>query len=73
MALSKELLVEEWNLRYTRRRILALLCPCTNSFLSTKSEDTPFWTRDMWIFMMRLYLGCFVYDDSAALMWLRCD
>ena len=26
----------------------------------------------MWSMMMRMYLGCYVYDDSAAPTWLRC-
>lgn len=72
VALSKELPSEEWALIITRRRLLALLRPGSNDFLSTKPEDTPSCSRDMWSVIMRLYLGCYVYDDSEAPVWLLC-
>jgi len=70
--LSKELPAEDWNLLFTRRRILALLRPGANAFLSTKPDDTPFCSTDMWSMMMRIYLGCYVYDDSSTPTLLRC-
>ena len=69
---SQDLPAEDWDLLFTRRRILALLRPGANSFLSTRPADTPFCSTDMWSIMMRIYLGCFVYDDSTAQSRLRC-
>ena len=70
--LFTELPVEDWCLLFIRRRIFALLCPGANSFLSTKPDDTPFCSTDMWSMMMRIYLGYYVYDDSSTPTWLRC-
>ena len=69
---SLDLPAEDWDLLFSRRRILALLRPGANSFLSTRPADTPFCSTDMWSMMMRIYLGCYVYDDSIAQTRLRC-
>ena len=70
--LNTELPAEDWSMLFTRRRILALLRPGANAFLSTKPDDTPFCSTDMWSMMVRMYLGCYVYDDSSTPTWLRC-
>lgn len=38
---------KDWTLLYTRKRVLALLCPGANTFLSTKPDDTSFFSQDM--------------------------
>lgn len=72
VALSTELPAEYWALLFTRSRLLSLLRPSDNAFLSTKPDDTFFCSRDMRSVMLRLYLVSYVYDDSAAPVWLRC-
>lgn len=59
-------------LLHTRRRIISLLHPGANAFLSTKPEDTLFCSTDMRSCIMRIYLGCFVYVGSSAPTFLRC-
>lgn len=71
MAPFKELPGEDWDLIYTRRHILALLRRGANVFLPTKTEDAPSFSTVMCRVMIRLYLGCYVYDDSAAQTWIR--
>ena len=56
----------DWNVVHTLRRILALRQPGANSFICAKPNDTPFCSRELWSVMMRLYLGCVVYDDSGS-------
>ena len=50
----------------TRRRILAIRMPGANSFLGARPSDEPFFPRELWSIILRLYLGCSVYDDSTV-------
>ena len=52
--LNTELPAEDWSLLFTRRRILALLLPGANVFLSNKPD------ADMRSTMMCIYLECYV-------------
>ena len=56
----------DWNVVRSRRRILALREPGANSFLTAKPNETLFCSRELWSVMMKLYLGCVVYDDSGS-------
>ena len=57
---------EDWDMLFSRRRLLALLRPGANAFLRMRPTDEPFCPQQLWAVIMRMYLGCYVYDDSAG-------
>ena len=62
----------EWEILSSRRRILAIMRPGANTFLGARPMDEPFCTKELWSIIMRMYLGCCVYDDSASPALARC-
>lgn len=53
-------------MQFVRRRFRALLRPGANAFMRERPADEPFCSQQVWAVMMRLYLGCYFYDDSAG-------
>ena len=56
----------DWEMLFARRRLFALLRPGANAFLRSRPADEPFCPKELWSVMMRIYLGCYVYNDSTG-------
>lgn len=55
-----------WEMLAPRRRIFSILRPKANAFLRARPDEEPFCPQEVWSVMMRLYLNCYVNDDSAG-------